>query len=118
VRAEVKRWWSEDFPDGVTSPDDPEDCCVGIQADIGPVGTDGADTFEFIVCTPKALSRRLDDDPRPFWARGTLIVRTFSWHAAEAAMHQFVRSVSGSDWTEVSMKLNRFLGWEFEDYQA
>ena len=117
MRAEVKRWWSEDFPDGESSPVDREDCCVGIQVDVGPVGVDSGDTFEFAVCTPAALARRLADDERPFWARATLLVKSFSWEAVEAAMQQYVRSVSGDDWAEISMKLNRYMHWEFEDIQ-
>jgi hypothetical protein len=51
MRAEVKRWWSDGLRD---APEDPEHCCVGMQADIGPVGADGGDTFNFEVCTPNA----------------------------------------------------------------
>jgi hypothetical protein len=118
VRAEVKSWLSEDFPDGKSSPDDSDDCCVEIQANIGPVGGDGADTFEFTVCTPRGLARRLDADGRPYWGRGTLVVGHFSWDAVEAAMHQYVRSVSGEDWAELAAKLSRVMRWEFEDYQS
>jgi len=115
MRAEVKRWWSDGLRD---APEDPEHCCVGMQADIGPVGAGGGDTFNFEVCTPNALASRLDADGRPFWARGTLVVRSFSWETVEAALNQYVRSVDGNDWTEVATKLNRFMRWEFEDYEG
>jgi hypothetical protein len=117
MRAEVKRWWSSDLPDGKSLPEDPDDCCVGMQVDIGPVGQDGADTFSFEVCTPSALARRSEGERRPFWARGTLIVDTFSWEAVEMALNQYVRSVSGEDWSALATKLNRLMHWEFEDYQ-
>jgi hypothetical protein len=35
----------------------------------------------------------------------------------DAALSQYVRSVSGEDWQDVATKLNRFLDWEFESYQ-
>jgi hypothetical protein len=55
LRAEVKRWVSLDLPDSIARRDDPEDCCVMMQADIGPVGEDSADTFSFEVCSvPRA----------------------------------------------------------------
>jgi len=117
MRAEVKRWWSEDLPDGRALPADPARCCIGMQADIGPVGEESADTFSFEACTPSGLAARLDRDGRPYWARGILVVESFSWEAVEAALYQFVRSVSGADWAEVAGKLSRFMYWEFEDMQ-
>jgi hypothetical protein len=117
MRAEVKRWMSLDLPDAKALPEDPESCCVSMQADIGPVGEDSADTFSFEVCTPSGLASRLDGEARPFWGRGTLVVGAFSWEAVDAALNQYVRSVSGDDWAEVAEKLNRFMCWEFEDYQ-
>ena len=119
MRAEVKRWMSFDLPDAQSVPPDPEDGCVGMEADIGPVGEEGAKTFSFQVCTPKGLAGRVDGDGagRPYWGRGTLIVPRFDWDLVEAALMQYVRSVSGADWSEVATKLNRFMYWEFEDYQ-
>jgi hypothetical protein len=108
---------SLDLPDAKSLPGDPSDCCVSMQADIGPVGEDSADTFSFEVCTPSGLASRLDGEGRPYWGRGTLIVHAFSWEAVDAALNQFVRSVSGEDWAAVAEKLNRFMYWEFEDYQ-
>jgi hypothetical protein len=114
--AEVKRLSSTDLLDGRSLPEDPSDCCIAMAADIGPVGEEGADIFYFEVCTPSALARRFDDAGRPFWGRGTLLVRTFSWEAVEAALDQYVRSLSGADWDELATKLSRFMHWEFEDY--
>jgi hypothetical protein len=98
-------------------PDDPADCCIAIEADIGPVGQDGEERFNFEVCTPSALARRLDRDDRPFWGHGKLIIGSFTRDAVEAALHQYVRSVSGDNWSEIAQELNRFLDWEFGDYQ-
>jgi len=117
MRAEVKRFWSLDLPDAKSIPPDPENCRVLMQADVGPVGEEGADTFNFEVCTPSGLANRFDSDGRPYWGTGTLIVRRFDWGAVEAALMQYVRSLSGADWEELATKLNRFMYWEFEDYQ-
>ena len=89
-----------------------------MQANIGPVGEEGADTFSFEICTPSALAERFDREARPFWMRGTLLVKTFTWEAVEAALDQHVRSLSGRDWKEVAERLNRFLRWELEDYRG
>jgi hypothetical protein len=78
VRAEIKRWRSIDLPDAQSLPDCPDDYCVHMQADIGPPGEEGGDTFDFEVCTPSALASRFDSADRPFWARGTLIGEDFA----------------------------------------
>lgn len=83
-----------------------------MQAEIGPVGEEGGDTSSFEICTPSGLARRFDSERRPFWARATLIVRTFSGESVGSALSQFVRSVSGEDWHDVATKLDRFLDWE------
>jgi hypothetical protein len=117
VRAEVKRLWSPDFSDGHSLPDDLENCSVLIQADIGPVDGEGADTFNFEVWTPDALARRVQADERAFWARGMLILPRFSWRAVETAIAQLVHSFAGQSWDEIAGKLSRFARWEFEDYE-
>lgn len=117
MRAEVRGWWNDDELEGGQAAADPEDCCVLVSAYIGPAGGGGEELFRFTVCTPSGLERQLARDDRPFWARATLIVRRYSKDAVDAALNQFVRSVSGEDWAEVAGKLNRFLYWEFEDYQ-
>lgn len=117
MRAEVKRWMCLDLPDAMALPEDPGSCCVSMQADIGPVGEEGADTFSFEVCTPGGLAARLDQDARPFWGRGTLVIGAFSWEAVDAALNQLVRSLSGDDWPALAAKLNSFMYWEFEGYQ-
>jgi hypothetical protein len=115
----VKRFWCEDgdLVDAQSLPPDPEDCRILMYADIGPADADGGDTFTFEVCTPRGLATRLDRDGRPFWARATLVVQTFSWEAVEAALYQYVHSVEGDTWAEVAERLNRFMAWEFEDYR-
>ncbi len=117
VRAELKSLFSYDLPDAESLPDDPSDCCVGMTAVVGPPGVDGGDDFSFEVCTASSLARRFDDEGRPFWARGVLLVEAFNWNAVEAAVHQRVNSVEGNDWVDVATKLNRFWNWEFEDYR-
>lgn len=115
-RAQVKGLMSLDLPDGQSLPEDPERCCVQMQADIGPAEENGAEIFDFTVCTPSGLGDRLAKDARPFWARGILMVERFDWDDVEKALNQFVHSVSGEDWRHVASKLNRFTLWEFEDY--
>jgi hypothetical protein len=118
MRAEVRGWWNADDLEGRPAAEDLDDCCVAIDAYIGPTDGRGEEVFSFTVCTPAAIERQLARDDRPYWARSTLIVRRYSREAVDAALNQFVRSLSGADWDELALKLNRFLRWEFEDYKA
>jgi hypothetical protein len=117
MRAEVRGWWNANEIEGRPAAEDVDACCVEIDAYIGPTDGRGEELFSFTVCTPAGLERWLAGDDRPFWARSILVVRRYSREAVDAALNQFVRSVSGADWDELALKLNRFLRWEFEEYK-
>lgn len=69
-------------------------------------------------CARGPEASRLDVDDRSYWAGGKLVVRSFARETVEAALNEYVRSVDGDDWSEVATKLNRFMRWEFEDYEG
>ncbi len=94
-------------------PADPEDAFVSVQADIGVRGQDGADEFQFVVATPKALLKL----GLPTWGKGLLIVERFDWRDIRKALDELLTRCSGMDWVQVSAKLNRELWWEYEDYK-
>src|SRR5688572_10906730 len=101
VRAEVKGLVSLDLPDGKSLPEDPRDCTVRMQADIGPVGDASSDTFDFLVSTPSALSLSVDDNDLPRWTAEALVLPVFSWEAVEASLDEFVRAAEGESWAAV-----------------
>ena len=95
-------------------PEDPADCAVLLEAEIGPSDEDGADLFNFVVVTHRFLAREAE----PRWVRGQLVVPEFSWKAARDSLSKLLLSCSGNTWSEVSEKLSRYLHWEYEDYQG
>lgn len=109
--ARVKTIMSPDLDYG-SSPDDPENCCVLIEVEIGPSESEGAEVFSFEVVTPGAIQSL----PAPSWLRGYLLLPEFSWAGVEEAVNKLVTQCTGSNWDEVSNKLSRSLGWEFEGY--
>lgn len=109
--ARVKSIMSPDLDYG-SLPDDPENCCVLIEVEIGPSESEGAEVFSFEVVTPAAVKSL----PAPSWLRGYLLLPEFSWAGIEEAVNKLVTQCTGSDWGEVSNKLSRTLGWEFEGY--
>ena len=110
--ARVKSIMSPDLDYG-SSPDDPENCCVSIEVEIGPSESEGAEVFSFEVVTPAAIKSL----PAPSWLKGYLLLPIFSWVGVENAVNKLVMQCAGSDWNEISNKLSQALGWEFEGYQ-
>ncbi len=44
-------------------------------------------------------------------------MNTFEWEKVERAIQRLLMHCSGNTWEEVSLQLNKELGWEFENYQ-
>ncbi len=80
---------------------------------IGPVNGPGEELFQFTVITPSAMAKL--DCPR--WGRSLLVVESFSWPSVQTAVEKLLRHCSGKTWSEVGTKINRYLSWEFDDYQ-
>ena len=116
MKARLEGIYSIDLPDGPPRlPEDPSDCWIVVQADIGPVGTDGADTFTFYVCTLKRLQRALKSEAWQF-GRHSLIVERFDWDIVESAIRRMVDDQEAADWDALAAKLGQYGQWEFADY--
>jgi len=94
-------------------PPDPERCSYAFEVEIGTKGGEGADIFSFVVITLQELLT----DTNPRWGRSLLIVEFFSWPLIEKKLNALLSQCSGKDWIEVAAKLNRYLAWEYDNYQ-
>lgn len=89
---------------------------LAMNASIGPRDSNAADNFQFIICNGAWLSQtaRLQG---AFWPRSYLIVETFDEsyirQILQILVSQFSRSAT---WGQFGERLNRYLLWEFEDY--
>lgn len=95
-------------------PPDPEDCWVNVAVGIGAPGEDGEDTFHLSVCTPRSLATAVEESPR--FGHGLLIVRRFDWDVVKTEVESLLTRFDGKNWEEVAAKLNRYMAWEFSDY--
>ena len=102
---------STDLARGVL-PVDPKNCCVALNAAIGPKGSSGAENFAFSVVTPRYLAEHREAR----WGRGLLLVETFSWTTVERMVERLLAHASAATWHEVAAKLNHELLWEFDNY--
>lgn len=109
---ELKRLVSPDLERG-TLPPNPKDCSVFLEAEVGPVGAEGADIFGFTVVTPEAVAKCRERR----WGRGYLLLMEFTWEEAEQAVSRLLAQCTGASWQEIAWKLNKELLWEFDGYR-
>jgi hypothetical protein len=116
MKAEVKRLHSPDALDlRRYEPEQPDDFSILIQILVGPVGSEGEESFDVEVVTPKRLATRASQKG-PISGRHLLIVNTFDYDTIAKWIHRVVASCEGVTWTAVADRLGRIGRWEFEDY--
>lgn len=118
VRAKLFDLHSPDLLDmDVNYPEDPENFGILVEAAIGEEGANGADLFGFVVCTPRWLENNIPIEGYLF-GRHRVILREYSYPIIWKIIDSLCQRTWGDNWEEVAHKLNRFGGWEFEDYQG
>jgi hypothetical protein len=117
MKAKLKGIYSIDLPEGKSSlPEDPENCWIVLQADIGlDDGTEAADTFTFYICTPKKLATIVIDEKYQL-GRHLIVVDRFEWQLIESIVLKICSEAIGEDWEGIAKYISRFGHWEFEDY--
>ncbi|MCK0128233.1 Imm8 family immunity protein [Erythrobacter sp. F6033] len=86
-----------------------------LRAEIGVRGKEGADVFEFDVCSPEWLDSELNfysvlpGGPR-------LITRRFDPEVIENYVRKRLMHATGPDWATVATRIGQWSRWEFEDY--
>ena len=100
------------------APEDPEDVALAVTASIGPRGEPGEELFEFLVRTPRALTREIAESHLGYLvARHYIIVPTYDYDLVRRAIIDLCDRAQGPDWETVATWLARYGQWEFEDYQ-
>jgi hypothetical protein len=117
VRPVLKRLHSPDVPELESySPADPGCFSFLLQAMYGPDGSEGEESFDILVCTPRWLSaeiaRRGIID-----GRHHLIVNSFDLRQIRSLLEKRARACTSGTWHEAALKLSRLGHWEFEDYE-
>lgn len=116
IKAQLRYLHSPDVPDlRLFAPEDPT--CVGVlvQAMIGPEGEVGAESFDFLVCTPKWLMDQVGENEAR-WGRHHLLIGCYDFAVVEKSIQRLCKDAVGPGWEVVASYLARFGKWEFEDY--
>ena len=103
--------WCDEYFEGVDGP-----ALLALTATIGETGIDGGNDFQVIACNPLWIAKYIDEQG-DFWPRGMLIVKKIDPQhirlSIQSLANQFCQSES---WDVFSERLNRYLLWEYEDY--
>jgi len=114
-RAELKLLHSPGIPDLETAKlPDPTDFVLLVQAMIGPEGEDGADTFDFLVATPKWLERRVTLES-PLTGHSYLFVERYDYEQIRREIERICSLAAGPSWPAVASILARYGRWEYGD---
>lgn len=117
VRVSLRRLHSPDAFDLRTfQPADPLNFGILVQAMVGPLGGQGEESFDFVMCTPQWIAHELKREDA-IWGRARLVVARYSYQTLEKTVLDLCRRAEGKNWQQVAEQLNRWATWEFEDYR-
>jgi hypothetical protein len=97
------------------NPDDPENFSLLLYLFITAEGYDGDESFDVLLCTPKWLMDRYNQDDIIVGAHH-LIVFEYNYSNLVRRINKYLMHCSGNTWREVAEKVGRLGKWEFEDY--
>lgn len=100
----VSETWGEDI----------DDFYIQVQADIGPKGDKGSETFTFYAVSPKRLQGLLEDKQVRV-GRGLLIMNDFDLRVVEATIERLLDNCKRENWDAVAAAICRYAHWEYEN---
>ncbi|BBG59610.1 MULTISPECIES: immunity 8 family protein [Providencia] len=98
-------------------PDNPKNFGSWVRTMIGPENHEGAESFDWFICTPNWLQQELIKN-NVLFGKGMIIVAEYDYDQILTQLEQKIRLCDDSDWSKASLKLSRFSFWEYEDYQG
>jgi hypothetical protein len=117
MKPELRRLHSPDIPD-LSAPPQPgenRDCAL-VQAMAGPLGGEGEESFDFLVCTPAWISSQVAPHS-PVFGKHMLVVNQIDERTISEAIQGLCEQIEGATWQEVAAQLAAYGHWEFEGYR-
>ena len=113
MKAKLKRLHSPDIDIENYAPSD-DDYRFTLQVIVGPDDSDGEESFDITVCSPKWLARKTEESGI-LSGRHHLIVTDYA--KLVPYLEKFIDDCEGESWTVITDELGRLGHWEFEDYK-
>ena len=114
VKARVRHFISPDVDLDDFRPEDPEDFCFLLEALVGPADSEGEESLQLLVCTPRALARRVASEGVIF-GRSLVIVDSPKISRILDSVRAAVERAEASSWNAVARRLERLGIYEFEE---
>lgn len=115
MKAAIKELMSFDV-DNLAAWRPPQDFGLHLRILAGPSESEGAESFDLVVCTGGWLAAQAAV-AGPMNGRHHLIVTGYDWERISRYVHEIVERCEGANWQEVGEQLARIGYWEFEDYR-
>jgi hypothetical protein len=116
VKAAIRQFHSPDADLETYVSADPADDALFIQMLVGPVESDGEESFDLFVCTPQWLQREVRTHG-PIIGRHHLVVDLLEIASVLDFLRAHVDALTAPTWHELALQLGRIGKWEFEDYR-
>jgi hypothetical protein len=86
-----------------------------VHLDIGISELEASDIFHLRVCTPDNVEDSCSDD-FCICIKHTLVVKKYDYAKIRQFIEGLIDEVRGDSWPSIATELNKYFGWEFEDY--
>jgi Immunity protein 8 len=97
-------------------PDEEDTFGFTLRAMVGPMGGQGEESFDIVVCTPKWLMEKYGASD-VLLGLHKLIVFKYDYPRLRQFVEKYLMRCSGNTWEEVAQKVSLLGQWEFEGYQ-
>jgi hypothetical protein len=116
MRAAIKYFNSPDVFDLENfAPDQKDNFNVFVQLMVGPIDTEGYESFDIVICTPKWLLENHDISDIIF-GNHYLIVFEYNYKKIYNKLKEKIDNLEADTWDEIALKIGKIGKWEFEDY--
>jgi hypothetical protein len=117
MQSKLKKIHSPDIDLANYWPEDDTNFGFLLEASIGPRDSDGADIFQFMVCSPDWI-KKTKHASKLVWGQHMLIAIEYDLPAILTELERRIEMTTGSDWGTIARKLNKIAQWEFDEYQT
>lgn len=117
MKGEIKNIFSMDIDDLESfRPKIQDSFNISLRIIAAPEGSEGEESFDIQVCTPKWLSENMKEKDVVI-GRHFLFVMHYDYGLIVNRIKEYINECDGADWVEIATKISRLGHWEFEDYR-
>ena len=86
-----------------------------VEAEIGGNSSEGADLFQFQVCSPAWLATHSQDGP--VILHGFILMHRYTYEELQQTIQKLAWRFEADTWEEIAFKISKYALREFEDYK-